>query len=390
MRLALLVIFLLTFSVNAFAAFPDGWGRRVEIIIQASKVNADQTNFPSLFDVTNFPSELFGAAGSNQALDGGGDVRFSTDEAGINRLAVDIVSWDSTNSTCQVWVKVPAISSSVNTSIYAWYHKAGESQPARDAAFGSEAVWSNGYVAVWHMDESSGGAVDATATGANLTESGSPTHSVAMQIGDGVQFDAATEYMSMVDITALHFANSYTLSVWYEVLGVPGSGWGRIVTKTQGSGSGTDDWALTSRGVGGVNNAPVTRRNSSSGTLTLLSGTARLTNDVSYQVARYSHTADSLELWLNGAFVLQGFDSGTQDDSNEPLSVGGHLGDATRYAIGVIDEIHIANVERSDEWIEAEYENQNTPSTFAIEQTPETPVFAEGFNPRRRIIYYKR
>jgi len=40
---------------------------------------------------------------------------------------------------------------------------------------------------------------------------------------------------------------------------------------------------------------------------------------------------------------------------------------------GLIDEARISNVARSAAWITAEYNNQDSPSTFVIEGTPATP-----------------
>ncbi len=72
----------------------------------------------------------------------GGDLRF-TDAAG-NFLASEVDTWDP-DGTSLVWVKVPSLTPSTKiTAYYGW-----KMAPAANGA----AVWSNGYVGVWHLNE---------------------------------------------------------------------------------------------------------------------------------------------------------------------------------------------------------------------------------------------
>ena len=151
-------------------AFPTGWGRRCALVIQSSKVTDTETNFPVLVTEDTLPSEIFDADGSYPALNGGGDIRFSSDEAGNTQLACEIEQFvtdnNPANGKAAVWVKVPSMSSSSNTTIYIWYNKAGESQPAEGDAYGKHAVWDSNYKMVQHMNQDpSGGAgciIDST------------------------------------------------------------------------------------------------------------------------------------------------------------------------------------------------------------------------------------
>ncbi len=131
--------------------------RRCELVIQSSQVPASLTDFAVLLTDPTLPSEMFDADGANPALDGGGDIRFSSDAAGATRLSCEIVTFTTDNNpalgTAEIWVKVPSVSSSSNTSIWVWYNKAGETQPAAYAAFGSESVWDANHMGVWHLNE---------------------------------------------------------------------------------------------------------------------------------------------------------------------------------------------------------------------------------------------
>ena len=113
----------------------DAWGRTHPITIDNTKVigSGSHTSFPVLITLDDLDSEVTDA-GSNSALNGGGDIRFTSDEAGATWLNLDVVEF-VTNATpssqrCEMWVKVPSISTSADTTIYIWYNKTGESQPA--------------------------------------------------------------------------------------------------------------------------------------------------------------------------------------------------------------------------------------------------------------------
>jgi len=140
------------------------WGRKCELVIQSSQVPDTLTNFPVLLTELTLPSEMLDADGSYPALNGGGDIRFSSDAIGSTRLSCEIVTFTTDNNpangTAEIWVDVPTVLSSSNTSIWVWYDSSGASQPAASAAYGSESVWDANYKGVWHLNESGNGTAD--------------------------------------------------------------------------------------------------------------------------------------------------------------------------------------------------------------------------------------
>ena len=121
-------------------AFPTGWGRLCAITIDKDEVDANLSNFTVVLSEAGLPSEMFDADGSHPALEGGGDIRFSSDEGGLTQLPCDIRAFhidnDPANGYADIAVKVASVSSSTNTVIYIWYNKSGESQPAAADAYG--------------------------------------------------------------------------------------------------------------------------------------------------------------------------------------------------------------------------------------------------------------
>lgn len=149
--------------------FPDGWTRRAPIDISATITSADLTDFPVLIQAGSLPDEAVTTGGPNAALPDGGDLRFTSDLAGTNLLDHEIVNFTQdavpANATAEIWVKVPTVSGTVTTTIYAWYGKAGETAP------GLGALWS-AYDHVYHFEgnanDSVGGVTLAAAFGTAL------------------------------------------------------------------------------------------------------------------------------------------------------------------------------------------------------------------------------
>jgi len=136
-------------------AFPADWDCKCALVIQSSKVDADLLDFPVLLTKDTLPSEMFDHTSDNHALEGGGDIRFSSDEAGNTQLACEVVSFslDDADNEAEIWVKIPSVASETNTTFYIWYDKTGETQLAIDATYGAENVWDSAFKMVQHMKD---------------------------------------------------------------------------------------------------------------------------------------------------------------------------------------------------------------------------------------------
>lgn len=92
--------------------FPSGWNRKQKITIQSSQVSGSgsHTNFPVLITLDHLNTEIVNA-GSNAGLNGGGDIRFSSDSAGVTQLACEVVNFvtnaTESNRRCKIYVKKP-------------------------------------------------------------------------------------------------------------------------------------------------------------------------------------------------------------------------------------------------------------------------------------------
>jgi len=224
--------FVLLFPQKSFASvFPDSWSRRVAITIDYTKVSSSTVNIPILITEVNLPSEIFDADGLYSADNGGGDIRFTADINGSTKLPIEVVSFVTNNNpalgTAEIWVNIPSLSASVNTTIYIWYHNPGDIQPARtdnpdvDGFQGSNYVWDNNYVVVHHLNTDPSGAapqeVDSTVNANNGTKSGTwlSDQLVIGKIGNGLNF--ITDSSNIFDLgvgSNLNTGQDYTIELW--------------------------------------------------------------------------------------------------------------------------------------------------------------------------------
>ena len=79
-------------------AFPDEWGRVSPVTFDRTKVSSDQTDIPILLTKDNLPPEMFDADGSYSAVNGGGDIRFTTTLSGATQIPCQIVSFVTDNT----------------------------------------------------------------------------------------------------------------------------------------------------------------------------------------------------------------------------------------------------------------------------------------------------
>ena len=189
----------------------QGWNRKQGITIDYNQVKGTSNliDFPFLVTLDHLNSEVVDG-GANSALNGGGDLRFSSDVSGNNRLAIEVVQFVTSstpaNRQCQIWVKIPNLSATANTTIYVWYNKPGEVQPIAIDTYGSQAVWSNYYFV------SHNGLYDS-ASGQSLTVNGSPTTGTTPYGTMSWKGNGTTDYTYMSD-GGIDLSGNVSVSIW--------------------------------------------------------------------------------------------------------------------------------------------------------------------------------
>ncbi|MDD1670894.1 MAG: DUF2341 domain-containing protein, partial [Methanomicrobiales archaeon] len=179
---------------------PCNWQYRKKITINGTMVAGTQTNFPILVNLSS-DSDL-----GTYAQDSGYDLVF-TQSDGTTQLSHEIESFSGTTGALLAWVKVPSISSSVNTDIYLYF--GNQTSLNQQNATG---VWSNGFVSVWHLKEGTGVTVADSTNTNNGTPQNSPTQ-VTGKVDGSLNFDGSGQCVQAADYDIL---NAITFSEWLK------------------------------------------------------------------------------------------------------------------------------------------------------------------------------
>ena len=182
-------------------SWPNGYTSRRTITINHSKVpNTDQANFPVLISGTY--ADLATTANSGSVTNASGyDVIFTSDAAGANVLAFEQDSYSATTGQINYWIKIPSLSSSVDNVIFMFY---GNSSVTTDQS-NKTAVWSNGYVGVWHLPNGTTLSTnDSTSHANNATNVNSVTAS-AGEVGGGATFNGSNNYLNVGNPSLVQF-----------------------------------------------------------------------------------------------------------------------------------------------------------------------------------------
>lgn len=330
-------------------AFPVGWGSKHKITIDNTKVSgsSDLTNFPVLLTEDNFLADAF-----TNSDNGGGDIRFSSDEAGSTQLSCEIVSWDTSGSTAQVWVKIPTLSYNSDTVFYVWYNNTGQSQPARDAAFGSDAVWTD-YEGVYHME---GNFNDSSPNAYNLTNSGA-TSTSSGKIGGAYDFeDADPDSASIADASSPNqeLTGNQTYQAWI---------------KPESLNTASETRTIVSRSAASTKHLSVVESGGNTVARIFIPGLSDTLKDSSTALSAGTwyfingiYDGSNITIGVNTTFASDA-STGTATDVNGSTYIGAQS--SNQEFDGLIDEVRIAGVGRSNDWLTTEYNNQNSPSTFA-------------------------
>jgi hypothetical protein len=317
--------------------------RRKPITVAAANVTDDLADFPLWIDLED---PQIGAI----AQPDGSDVAF-TDASG-EPIPFEIQRWTPGSGRLQAWVKVELLAG-VDTVIYVRY---GDGTPAPAPAPAS--VFSSGFAGVWHMEDAltTTQVVDATGSRTGTATSLDASRQVTAKLGGGIDFSGTTAERIQFS-NPLSGNSDHTMSAWVSQRTARVSEYDAIIVL--GNGAPLEPrWFYTRFQTnlavgfyGGSNNRE--------------SGTP--IDDEAFTLLHWVYEAGSRTgtLFRNGVEV----DVHTFPIAPNTQGADGYLGYGPiqfgNVAMnGILDEVRIATMVRSAEWISAEFANQASPSTF--------------------------
>ncbi len=340
-----LLITLLSQSISSVESSSNweatGWKYRRPITIDNTSIAETHTNIPIMWYATS------GNMNFSKAKSDGSDILFF--DGNYNKLYYESVTWDSSAQTGIFYFRENSIPASSSTTAWVYY---GNPSATWDTTYASSpAVWSNQYTGVWHLEQATGPYLDSSVYNNPLTVTGSPT-STTGYIGKGLYFNNGANYLTAIG--AQYATNRWTVE---HILNIPDNGDSPIISLTDGGTSfielSTDSGGLPRiylRAIGGVG----------AGFTTYFPPVNTFAkSDMTYDSAtvRYYNNSGTLESSLASTF-------------NNPTTLYVGYQSLYGYLYGIIDEVRISNVTRTDNWIKAQtLSDTNTYAVTGSEQT---------------------
>lgn len=353
---------LLTSVQSGFAQYP-GWKHSGSLTILTTPNGAD---LPATVREENFPllirlhKDLFDF---QQAKARGDDVRFATPDG--KPLAFQIEHWDVAEGSASIWVRIPEIKGNTRQEIQMfWGRSEAEGESSGKAVFNK----SNGYLSVWHMDDS---ITDVVGT---LQSTDTGTMATTGVIGRARNFTGGKGIYCGDQINSYPIeSDSHTTEAWFRPRQANNIviGWG----KEQAQG----------KIIMGYRSPPHVRVDAyfSDGNVT---GTTRIPLQEWVHVVHTYAKGDS-RLYVNGVLDSVNQSRATPLSIPRParLWIGGWYNNYS--FVGDIDETRVSSTLRSADWIRLQYENQKPLQTlvgpviqpgtkFAV--APATAIVNEG------------
>lgn len=332
----------------------SGYSFRRSITVDHTKVpNTDQANFPMV--VTGTYSWLATVPnGGNLQSSSGFDVCFSSDSTGATAIPYDTDYWIATTGASAFWFPVTLLSHTADTVLYVFYGKSGVTSSQANPA----AVWAPNYKSVFHLGNgSSVSLTDSGIAGNTLSQTGTVT-AVTGEIGGGTSYGGTGNYLTNATASGYPTTQKRTMSLWFKFNASPNSNVRIFGYGHSGLGSADDyifEWSGTELSTGIECGA---------------SWHNTWTPDTAWHYYVSELTVDggsnsNMATWLDGSAV--GSASVTTCNLNTALQYVGMNSDiagATSNYNGSIDEARIRSGAVSADWVNTEYNNQSSPSTF--------------------------
>lgn len=353
--------------------YGSGWTYRRQIVIDHTKISGTST-------ITNFPTLVSLASDSNLAsnVQADADDILFTSSNGTTKIPHEIEKFATSTGQLQAWVKVPSLSTTTDTVLYMYYGNAATSSEQQ-----ATQVWDSNYKGVWHLNNAAtASTTDSTSNGNNGSTLG-PTATATGQVNGALDFDGQNDWIKLPDNSSLvQNVSAVTLSAWvkFDVLNTPD-----VFSVSINNGGTPTNISRAFMGPKASNvlecggRAPDTQTPQSVDTTNTLNS-----GNWYYLVCVIDYGADTIKIYLNGNEVsatgTPDFTNANTDNTTSASSaIGSNDTGVGSFINGIIDEPRISNIVRSADWIATEYNNQYSPTSFAVVGPQETDATNNTF-----------
>ncbi|MFX0082020.1 MAG: DUF2341 domain-containing protein, partial [Candidatus Hodarchaeota archaeon] len=351
------------------------------------EITFDHTKVSGTSNLINFPVliSIFDADLHNETQLDGNDIAFNNGTSWLfHEIELFNKNYNSTHAQLVAWVCIPKLSPFEDTKIRMYY--GNSSMESQENVHG---VWDSNYIGVWHLSEISGPVFDSTFNGYDGIVTGASSTSSSMIDGGHEFVRAETDYIEMPGTGNELQLIEFTVEVWMKTPDstIPDD----YYIVTQSLYYDTEAWAINiCDDTGHLNEGRFTMK--ISGAQQTVYSNSEITGNNWHHLVGVRDSSQLL-IYTDGSLANSELDNtpGQIIQSSKNISIGSAITVDSEDFNGIIDEVRISNVARSNGWIATGYENQKDPNLFysissVIETTNDIPSNAHIFNYNKLII----
>ena len=349
--------------IYADPSWLDGWSYRRELTVDNTLIDADLTDFPVLVKLESSFFDFTKAQGDGE------DIRF-TGSDGTTLLKYEIERWDDVAEKAEVWVKLPAVSSTSDTDFYLYY-----GNPTASDAQDPTNVWDSNFMMVHHLEETSGTHYDSTSsdndsTIVSVTTQGSATG----KIGGADEFvRTSSNYVTIGDSGSINLL-TYTLELWFKADDAS------VATQAL-LGRGEDwtndkaQWIIELDDAQNPDKVQLWYEEANDNDHYFPSTTSISSGMWYYVAATREQSSGRVIVYLQGVSERDVVDATTPWSGPTPVEIGCRRNDGGSpirqdYFGGIIDEVRVSDTPRTAAWIKATYHSEDDALlTYGSEET---------------------
>lgn len=347
-----------------------------QITIDHTKVQSNQVDFPIVITKTD--------ADLTNCLANGYDIKFY-DSTELIKLKHERVEWNNATGYFVIWIKIPSLSSLVDTVIYMYYEYPGEVVDQADPTN----VWDSNFIWVYHCNDANTQLTDSTINGYDASENNNPLYRVPGKIGYACH---ANNTWRALNGNVWLQSNAAWLAYFKTCTALSVECWTACDRDTEGSKAllisirydGGDDCRFTYK-PDNPNNTGFTSV-IDDGPVSAIVGDETHTwaiDEWHHLFTTHTNAINQLNAYTDGSWV------GADNTNFDYSGAAGHIGIATRWLINVntaydgkLEEIRFSDTVRDSGWVKTGYNNTDNPltfSTFGAEENSTTPGFEFDF-----------